>query len=111
MRHGKDNALGLEDREGRALAILHITVSWSSVADDQTVNSAVRNLVATIQREAEELNALDPFLYINYAAPWQRPIASYGGDNLERLRDVQMSYDPELIFTHRVPGGFKMPAR
>lgn len=109
MQHGQDNALGLEGRQGRALAILHVTVSWSSAADDQTVNSAVRDLVAMIQRDAEELDALDPFLYINYSAPWQRPIVSYGGDNLERLRDVQISYDPELIFTHRVPGGYKIP--
>lgn len=97
--------------QGRALAILHITVPWFSSAEYQTVNSAVKGLVAIMQREAEEPDALDPFLYINCAAPWQRPIISYDEDNLERLRDVQVSYDPEPIFTHRVPGGLKIPTR
>lgn len=57
----------------------------------------------------DELGALDPYVYLNYAAKWQDPIMSYGTESVDRLAMVQESYDPHRIFTDRVPGGFKLP--
>ncbi|KAI0414251.1 hypothetical protein F5X98DRAFT_349821 [Xylaria grammica] len=108
-RRAQSNALGLVNRKGKALIIVNLTVTWSNAADDEAVDEAARALVAAIRRDVGGLDALDPFVYSNYAAPWQRPIESYGAASLERLRRVKRVYDPRQVFTNLVPGGFKIP--
>lgn len=109
-RHASDNALGLANREGKALIILNLDSTWSHAADDDVVDKAAKSLIVTIKQAVSELDALDPFVYINYAAPWQRPFEGYGAASLDRLRRVQRRYDPDRVFTDLVPGGFKVPA-
>ena len=108
-RHAGENALGLTNRKGRALIVVNLGMTWSNAADDDTVDKAARALVEAIQRAVGKLDALDPFVYVNYAAPWQQPIESYGEASAERLRSVQRVYDPRRVFTDVVPGGFKVP--
>lgn len=47
-----------------------------------------------------------PFLYMNHAARDQDPLASYGPENLARLRDVARKYDPVQMFQTLQNGGF-----
>lgn len=110
-RHAGTNALGLgrEAREDRALIVVNLNAMWSDAADDVAVDTAVRSLIKVIERSVGELDALDPFLYINYAAPWQHVVDGYGEVNIWRLREVQDIYDPYHVFTQLVPGGFKIP--
>ncbi|KAF5125082.1 Bifunctional solanapyrone synthase [Metarhizium anisopliae] len=54
------------------------------------------------------MGKLDPFIYINYAAQWQNPIASYGPASVDKLLETQRKYDPRRVFTRTVPGGFKL---
>ncbi|KAL9109059.1 MAG: hypothetical protein Q9227_006299 [Pyrenula ochraceoflavens] len=109
-RHAGANALGLASRKGKGLIVVNLSMTWSHAADDDAVDLAARTLVADIKRDVGELDALDPFLYVNYAAPWQRPIEGYGEASVERLQRVQRVYDPGRIFTDLVSGGFKIPA-
>ncbi|KAI0398832.1 hypothetical protein F4802DRAFT_104478 [Xylaria palmicola] len=108
-RHAGANALGLDNRDGRALIIINLTAMWSDAADDNTIDKATRSLIAAIRRDVGELDALDTYLYLNYAAPWQHPIESYGEVSVKKLRRVQRMYDPGLVFTRLVPGAFKVP--
>ncbi|KAI5866715.1 hypothetical protein GGS23DRAFT_602967 [Durotheca rogersii] len=108
-RHASSNALGLANRDGRALIIVNLNMVWTDAVNDDAVDKAARALVAAIQRDVGKLNALDPFLYANYAASWQRPLESYGEASVEKLRRVQRAYDPGRVFTDLVPGGFKIP--
>ena len=48
------------------------------------------------------------YLYLNYAAPSQDPIAGYGNVNLAALRRVSRIYDPDQVFQNLVPGGYKL---
>ncbi|KAK1086311.1 hypothetical protein LTR48_003687, partial [Friedmanniomyces endolithicus] len=48
------------------------------------------------------------YLYLNYAAPWQKPIAGYGAANVANLMAVSRKYDPLQVFQKQVPGGFKL---
>jgi len=48
------------------------------------------------------------FIYLNYAAPWQKPITSYGQANKNFLQSVSKEYDPNSLFQKAVPGGFKL---
>lgn len=49
-----------------------------------------------------------PWLYLNYAAQDQDPIASYGADSVERLKAASRKFDPQGLFQRNVPGGFKL---
>lgn len=107
-RHAENNALGLTERDGKPLLIILLTASWSDAQDDEAVAVAVKSLIESIQEDVDDLCALDPYLYLNYAAQWQDPIASYGRASDEKLVAVQKKYDPHRVFTDRVPGGFKL---
>lgn len=104
------NAFGLGDRSG-SFVIALLTATWTDTADDTRVTTAVQTLMKNIKADAKILNAYDPFLYLNYAAPLEDPIASYGAENVERLRKVREQVDPHGIFTYNVPGGFKISAK
>lgn len=83
---------------------------WTDEADDTKVEKTARKMLVDIETKAKELGEYDPFVYANYAAPWQDPIASYGKESIERLKMVRERVDPRRVFTHRVTGAFKLPA-
>ncbi|KAI2782825.1 putative oxidoreductase [Daldinia loculata] len=107
-RSATSNVFGLSDRSD-ALVITLLTVFWRNEADDLKVEMAARGLFKEIEDDAKRLGAYDPFIYPNYAAPWQDPIASYGDESLRKLQRVRMDVDPKGVFSRQVPGGFKIP--
>lgn len=68
----------------------------------QAWGEAVRAFVASIE------NGLLPWVYMNYADKSQQPLASYGMDNVKKMRDTAAKYDPEQVFQKLCPGGFKI---
>ncbi|KID72294.1 FAD-binding, type 2, partial [Metarhizium brunneum ARSEF 3297] len=101
-------ALGLADRSGR-LAVCLLSPAWSRAGDDDKVYAAARTLMEEINCRARDLGAHDPYIYMNYAAPGQEVIASYGQASVAQLQHVRARVDPHGLFTHQVPGGFKIP--
>ncbi|KAJ0114775.1 hypothetical protein J7T55_004516 [Diaporthe amygdali] len=108
-RHAASNALGLSGRNGAALLVLLLDVRWSEATDDETVASTAKLLFEAIKHEAQKIGAFDPFIYLNYAGPDQNPIATYGAENVQRLRAIRSRADPGELFTEQVPGGHKVP--
>lgn len=47
--------------------------------------------------------------YLGYSDGTSDPLSTYGPQNIQLMRNVAARYDPEGIFQHRVPGGFKLP--
>ncbi|KAI0885807.1 FAD-binding domain-containing protein [Annulohypoxylon maeteangense] len=107
-RHAKNNALGLDEKQNKPLMVILLSITWSESDDDGRVSTAMRALIKDIKQEVGGLGDLDPFLYLNYAAAWQDPIASYGQASAEMLDKVQREYDPKGVFANYVPG-FKIP--
>lgn len=107
-RGAKSNALGLADRTEPLLVAL-LSTTWSNERDDALVTEAADALMDVIEKEARELGAFDPFVYLDYAGQHQDPIASYGADSVKRLREVRQKVDPKGVFTFQVPGGYKIP--
>ncbi|EXU98881.1 FAD/FMN-binding dehydrogenase [Metarhizium robertsii] len=107
-RHAVANALGLANRGDKSLIIVMATATWSNAADDEAVNMAMKKLIATTEHNVGRMGKLDPFIYIDYAAQWQNPIASYGPASVDKLLETQRKYDPRRVFTRMVPGGFKL---
>lgn len=104
--HG-GNSLGLTEDAGNLFNLL-LTVSWDTTADDARIEQHAKDLFKQSEEEAKKLGVYNKYLYLNYAAPWQDPIAGYGADVKARLQAVSKKYDPKGIFQNQVPGGFKL---
>jgi hypothetical protein len=107
-RDATTNSLGLADRT-KPLVITLLTAMWTDEVDDTKVEKTARKILVDIESKAKELGEYDPFVYANYAAPWQDPITSYGKESVERLKRVRERVDPKGVFTHNVTGAFKLP--
>lgn len=107
MKGASTNSLGLGKRT-KSLVVMLLTASFKRVADKQKVEAASQRFISAVEDEARRQNAYDPWVYLNYAAPWQDPISSYGEESLKRLREVRKRVDPHGVFTHNAPGGFKI---
>ncbi|KAK7751571.1 hypothetical protein SLS62_006521 [Diatrype stigma] len=117
---GGGNALGLRPVNQTWLAI---NVAWWDEKDDAVARASAESLHAQAERvlrlEGEEGDEAEAgarkreqeqeYIFMNDANAKQPVIASYGDANVRRLRAVQETYDPHLVFQRLVPGGFKIP--
>lgn len=65
--------------------------------------------ISTTRKWAElsQARGLDvDFLYLNDASRDQNPIASYGEENVKKLKEVALKYDPARIFQTLQHSGF-----
>ncbi|KAJ4992468.1 FAD binding domain-containing protein [Stagonosporopsis vannaccii] len=101
------NALGLSATDGPLMNGL-VALRWSDAADDSRLNkfaAAVKDrTVAAAKAKGKDV----PYLYMNYASPWQDPVASYGAANKARLQRISKKYDPTAVFERLQPGYFKL---
>lgn len=109
-RASTTNCLGLSQTSG-ALVVTLLNATWEDEADDAKVEQAARALVDRIEDDARQLDAYEPYVYLNYAAAWQDPIASYGKASVEKLQRVSQAVDPKGVFKNQMPGGFKFPSQ
>ncbi|KAI0398835.1 putative oxidoreductase [Xylaria palmicola] len=109
-RGGADtNALGLTNENGRSLVVCLISPAWSNGAQNDQVYAAARSLMDDISARAKKLGVYDPYIYLDYAAPWQEVIPSYGAESVKKLQQLRKRVDPKKLFTKKVTGGFKIP--
>lgn len=101
------NSLGLDVSDGNLFNVL-LTATWDNAADDAAVNKQGQLLFSRAEAKAKELGVSNPYLYLNYAAPWQDPISSYGAAAKSSLQAASRKYDPSQVFQKNVPGGFKL---
>ncbi|KXS97001.1 hypothetical protein AC578_1885 [Pseudocercospora eumusae] len=102
---GNVMALNYTDED---LVIVFLMPLWQEAVYDDEVYQAVQTW---LDRVYEYINVNDvgyPFQYINYAAPFQDPLASYGAPNLQFMRNVAKKDDPDELFQRALPGGFKL---
>lgn len=64
--------------------------------------------VADVESYAKSNDRLIDFKYLNYADPSQDPMATYGAENLAKIKAAAEKYDPKGVFQSRIPGGFKI---
>lgn len=105
-----------EERGGNALGLqptnqtwVIIDAGWYSSEDDPDAHSIGTSLINQTENAALEAGQHLPYVFMNDASYDQAVIASYGTENVERMRDVQRKYDPDQVFQKLVPGGFKLP--
>ncbi|KAK0636070.1 hypothetical protein B0T17DRAFT_612854 [Bombardia bombarda] len=107
MQANGGNALGLTPSDG-PLMIVQLSVSWASSALDEVVESSCKDLIGSVNALAAKRKLGNGFVYVNYADSSQDVFASYGKENLARLRLVAKKWDPKGLYQKLWRGYFKV---
>ena len=83
-------------------------ISWQGAQQDSLFQKAGADLVNRIRAYAVSISADNPYLYLDYADNTQDPLASYGAENVKKMKAAAKKYDPLGVFQKLVPGGFKI---
>ncbi|OTA53613.1 putative FAD-binding oxidoreductase [Hypoxylon sp. EC38] len=103
-------------RGGNALGLKAVNQTWYVIDagwwwedDDTIVHEGTRDMIDQIEAESKAANDYVPYIFMNDAS-WDQPVIEHYGDaNVRKLKEVQLRYDPNLVFQKLVPGGFKLP--
>ncbi|KAL7941943.1 hypothetical protein V8C42DRAFT_164049 [Trichoderma barbatum] len=101
------NAMGLTAGQ-KDLVMVDMTIAYTNAADDDTVQTAIQNIVDQQKSYLSKQGLLTPFVYLNYADKSQDPIGSYGSAAKAKLRAASKKYDPKGLFQTANPGGHKL---
>lgn len=93
----RDNVLGFAEDE-LPLILVSVEIRWNVKSQDEYYQGQARLLYSKMTDHAKELGLLHPFVYMNYAASFQRPLAGYGKESRRKFQYVQDKYDPQHIF-------------
>ncbi|KAI4921219.1 uncharacterized protein J4E92_008208 [Alternaria infectoria] len=101
------NALGLDPKDGPLMLAL-VSMSWANSGDDDKMNKFHARIKDRCVAAAKAKGKANEYLYMNYASPWQDPVAGYGPANKARLQAISKKYDPTGVFEILQPGYFKL---
>ncbi|KAI2634996.1 FAD-binding domain-containing protein [Hypomontagnella submonticulosa] len=111
-KHGQaqgGNVFGIENLTGGDCVNLLLGVEVDSLElMKSAVEPAAKTMFANIKEHAASLGKDVDFLYLNYCAEWQNPLATYGVENIKLMKEAAKKYDPTGVFQDRIPGGFKI---
>ncbi|KAH7095341.1 hypothetical protein FB567DRAFT_27257 [Paraphoma chrysanthemicola] len=102
------NVLGLERFKEQVLCLYQPYISWQGSEQDALFQGAGADLINKIRDYAKSIGADNPYLYLDYADKTQDPLASYGPENVKKMKAAAKKYDPLGVFQNLVPGGFKI---
>ncbi|KAI0832152.1 Glucooligosaccharide oxidase [Hypoxylon sp. FL0890] len=98
---------------GNPLGIHHEThqwwttlVDWIKEDDDDVARSAAIDTVEQWKKLSQERGLSLPFTFMNDAGREQNPIAGYGEENVNRLKEISQKYDNSQLFQTQQNGGF-----
>lgn len=91
-----------------SLAVYEPYIAWEDSKEDELFESYARKLRDDLSAYAASIGADNPFLYLDYADITQKPLESYGTENVAKIRAAAAKYDPECVFQYMMPGGFKI---
>ena len=104
--NGIGNSLGLDASDGNLFNLL-MGVQWDQEEYDDLITTQVKTFIAQTQVAAAKLGVYNPYIYLNYAAPWQDPIDGSIAVKSQLQKTSEM-YDPTGVFQKQEPGGFKL---
>ncbi|KAE8317971.1 hypothetical protein BDV41DRAFT_561147 [Aspergillus transmontanensis] len=96
------NPLGLEEVSQQWFLAM---ADWNNPADGDRVRRAMHEIVDAAEATAKANGTYLPYQYCNYASPDQDPLASYGAENVEKLREIASKYDSDGVFQTLQSGG------
>lgn len=81
-------------------------ISWSDGADDATAEAFIDSVNQDIDSKLGSMKA--SFYYLNDAAPTQPVWQGFPAANVAKLKEIRAKYDPNLVYTNLMPGGWKV---
>lgn len=81
-------------------------MDWTDAADDDTVRKLSIETTDKWEQLGRARGSYLPFLFMNDASRDQNPLASYGANNLQRLKAIATKYDPTQLFQKIQNNGF-----
>ncbi|KAL8823933.1 MAG: hypothetical protein Q9191_005428 [Dirinaria sp. TL-2023a] len=105
------DAIGLHNPNDSGINSVLYGANWEDAKDDATVNKFIEYAVDTLDQRAKTRGLYYDSVWINDAAPFQTKnvFPKYGdGANYPKLKAIAKKYDPDGVFQHLLPGGFKL---
>ncbi|KAI1362017.1 hypothetical protein F5Y08DRAFT_355681 [Xylaria arbuscula] len=81
-------------------------IQWGDSDNDEAAVAALQSITAKVETLAQQRGAYLKSKIMNDAGFYQNVLASYGPENLSRLRDVAVRYDPLQVFQNLQNDGF-----
>jgi FAD/FMN-containing dehydrogenase len=81
-------------------------IDWANAEDDDVVRGVAIATERKWKELGEEKGLHIPYRFLNDASRDQNPLASYGAENLRKLKQVAAMYDPSQVFQNLQNGGF-----
>ncbi|KAL1639832.1 hypothetical protein SLS58_007576 [Diplodia intermedia] len=99
--------MGLDPNAGPYLWVEE-SITWSHAKDDAKIQAFYEEVNEKITAQLEPLGVLHPFLYMNDVNQVQDVFAGYPKSSVQMLQMIRDKYDPDMVFTKQMPGGFKV---
>lgn len=88
---------------------LEMTYMYTNEGDTPAIDAFIEDVQTTAAARLAPLGDVTaPYLYVNDADKGQLVFEGYNATNLERLKEIRETYDPDGVFTYQMPGGFKL---
>lgn len=81
-------------------------VDWTDASEDDIVRSIPIETASYVQTVSQERGLNVSHIFMNDAARDQNPIATYGSENVQRLKKIAAKYDPGQVFQVLQNDGF-----
>lgn len=101
------NVMGVERQLDDGLLFL-ATAMMNTSEQEAAVYPKVKSWVDEVKAYAASIDGNLEWTYLNYADSSQDVLASYGAENLKKMKAVAAKYDPDQVFQKLCPGGFKL---
>jgi hypothetical protein len=101
------NVMGLDKVDRNAIMLL-FDIAVKTADEEAIARPLLRSYGEKMQEFAASKNGLVDWQFMNYADAYQDPLASYGSENVEKIRAAARKFDPQGIFQTKAPGGFKI---
>ncbi|KAJ4410229.1 hypothetical protein N0V82_009312 [Gnomoniopsis sp. IMI 355080] len=104
---GGPDPMGL-DPELAPYIMFEESISWYDAADDDTIDAFYAAFNANITAQLAPMNVSTPFVYLNDANGNQDVFGGYPAENVQRLKQIRAKYDPDMVYTNLMYGGWKV---
>ncbi|KAK7959063.1 uncharacterized protein PG986_003917 [Apiospora aurea] len=84
-------------------------VDWTDAADDGEVRAVSIDTTRQWAKLGQERGLHLPFLYQDDSSRDQHPLATYGEENVAKLKQIALKYDKTQFFQKMQNGGFSCP--
>ncbi|KAG4216911.1 hypothetical protein PC116_g34608 [Phytophthora cactorum] len=81
-------------------------VDWNDEKDDDLVRSVSIQTGEKWKQLGDERGLSVPFIFMNDASRDQNPLASYGTENVNKLKQISQKYDASQLFQKQQNSGF-----